>query len=61
MLVLAALTPGAAGLALAFLVVTICFLGAISIILTIPCADAESHSQQVFALAVFSPRPPPAL
>lgn len=58
---LAALTPGAAGLALAFLVVTICFFDTISIILTLLCTDEESHSQQAFALAVFSPRPPPTL
>lgn len=60
-LVLAALMPGAAGLALAFLVATICFFGTISLIVLLPWADAESHSQQVLALAAFSPRPPPAL
>jgi len=60
-LILAALTPGGAGLPLAFVVITICFFGTISLIAPLPCVDKESRSQQVLATAAFSPRPPPAL
>jgi hypothetical protein len=60
-LILAALTPGGAGLLLAFLVVTICFFGTIALSIPLLCVDEENHSQQVLGLVAFSPRPPPAL
>jgi hypothetical protein len=59
-LALAALTPGSAGLALAFLVFTAWFFLAIALIVLLPCADEDTHAQQPLALAAFSPRPPPA-
>ncbi|HKF53730.1 MAG TPA: hypothetical protein VKB26_15545 [Candidatus Acidoferrales bacterium] len=59
--ILAALAPGSSGLPLAFLVVTICFFGTISLNIPVPCVDEESSSQQILALATFCPRPPPAL
>ena len=59
-LLLAALTPGAAGLALAFMVAMVWFFVGIALVVLLPCAYEDSHAQQALALAAFSPRPPPA-
>jgi hypothetical protein len=59
-LLLTALMPGAAGLALAFLVFTAWLFAEIALVVLLPYADEDSHAQKTLALAVFSPRPPPA-
>lgn len=59
-LLLAALTPGAAGLALAFLVATVWFFVGVALVVLLPCAYEDSHAQQALVLIAFSPRPPPA-
>ena len=56
---LAALTPGMAGLLLGFLV-TLSFAVAIFPRVPLPQADGQSYAQLAQALAVLSPRPPPA-
>lgn len=58
-LLLAGLVPGTAGLALAFLVVTVWFLVGIALVVLLPHGYEDSHAQQALASAVFSPRPPP--
>jgi len=58
-LLLAALTPGAAGLPLAILV-TLWLLIAVVIAVPLPHVDEQDHTQQTLALSAFSPRPPPA-
>jgi hypothetical protein len=59
-LLLAALTPGAAGLPLAFLVFAVWLLAAIPQVLLLACTAEDSHAQKALALIAFSPRPPPA-
>jgi hypothetical protein len=58
---LAVLTPGAASLPLAILVVTLCFLIAIVLSVLLFRFDEQNHTQQALLLPAFSPRPPPTL
>jgi predicted MFS family arabinose efflux permease len=58
---LAVLTPGAASLPLAILVVTLWFLIAIAPTVLLFRFDEQSHRQQALSLPDFLPRPPPAL
>jgi hypothetical protein len=51
-------TPGAVHLPLAVLV-TLCFIVAISVCVLLPIVEEQSHTQQALALPAFSPRPPP--
>lgn len=59
-LLMLALTPGTAGLPLAFLVVTVCLFVGITLVVLLPCAEKNRDAEQPLALAAFSPRPPPA-
>ena len=60
-LLLAALTPGAAGLPLAILV-TLWFFIAVVVSVPLPHIDEQGHKQQDdLAVLALSPRPPPAL
>jgi hypothetical protein len=56
---LAALTPGVAALALAILV-TLSFFVAIALFVLLPHVEERNHPRQALALPAFSPRPPPA-
>jgi hypothetical protein len=57
---LAALTPGMAGLPFAILVPLLFFI-AIVLSVPLPCIEEQTYTPQAFALPVFSPRPPPKL
>jgi len=57
-LLLAALTPGAAGLPLAILI-TQWFLIAIAISVLLTFVDEQRARQQSLVIPAFSPRPPP--
>jgi hypothetical protein len=50
-LLLAALTPGAAGLPLMLLVVTACLFPGTALVVLLPCADEEPRAEQPLALA----------
>jgi hypothetical protein len=56
---LAALTPGAAALPIAILI-TLSFLIAIAISVLLPVVDEQRTTQQSLVIPAFSPRPPPA-
>jgi len=56
---LAALTPGAAALPLAILI-TLCFLISIAINVLLPIVDEHRTTRQILVIPAFSPRPPPA-
>jgi len=56
---LAALTPGAAALPPAILI-TLWFLIAIAISVLLPLVDEQRTTQQFLVIPAFSPRPPPA-
>jgi len=56
---LAALSPGAAGLPLAILM-PLWFLIAITISVLLPLVDEHSTTQPSLGIPAFSPRPPPA-
>ncbi|MFZ3245596.1 MAG: hypothetical protein WA185_11020 [Candidatus Acidiferrales bacterium] len=58
-LLLAALTPGVAGLALAVLVITSWFFVAFALTVILACVDEESRAPKALASPAFSPRPPP--
>jgi hypothetical protein len=58
-LLLAALTPSVAGLALAVLVLTSWFLVGFALTVLLPCVDEESRAPKALALPAFSARPPP--
>jgi len=60
-LLLAAFTPGAAGLPLVILVVTLWFFIAIALSILLYCVGEQHRTQQALAVPAFSPRPPPAL
>jgi hypothetical protein len=57
-MLLAVVTPGAAGLSLAA-VFALCFVIAISVSALSPIVDEQSHKLQLIALPAFSSRPPP--
>jgi hypothetical protein len=58
-LLLAALSPAAAALPLA-IVLTLCFVIAISLSAPLRHVDEHDRAQRALALPAFSPRPPPA-
>jgi fatty acid desaturase len=60
MVLLAALTPGAAGFLPAILV-PMWFFIAIVLSFLLSYVDEQHHTQQALALPAFSPRPPPEL
>jgi hypothetical protein len=57
-MLIAVVTLGAVHLPLAVLV-TLCFIVAISVCVLLPIVEEHSHTQQALALPAFSPRPPP--